>query len=145
MIVVYRPASLADLEVLTGFNTGLQRDQGSPQPLAEATLRQRMADWLSRGEYQAVLAERNGQPLGYALYRLEEAAIVLRHLYVAPEARRQGLGRAFYRQLRDHLWPADWPVRLDVLATNKRGQAFWAALGFETYSLTLQQQPTVRY
>jgi hypothetical protein len=36
MTVVYRQAGLADLEVLTGFNAGLQRDQGSPQPLAEA-------------------------------------------------------------------------------------------------------------
>ncbi len=145
MTLVYRPASLADLELLTRFNADLQRDQGSPQPLAEAALRQRLADWLSRGEYQAVLAERDGQSLGYALYRLEEAAIFLRHLYVAPEARRQGLGRAFYRHLREHLWPAAWPVRLDVLATNRRGQAFWAALGFEPYSLTLHQRPTATH
>jgi len=32
MTVVYRQASLADLDVLTGFNAGLQRDQGGPQP-----------------------------------------------------------------------------------------------------------------
>lgn len=145
MTPVYRPAGLADLEVLTDFNAGLQRDQGSPQPLTETALRQRLADWLSRGEYQAVLAERDGQSLGYALYRLEEAAIFLRHLYVAPKARRQGLGRAFYHHLRDQLWPADWPVRLDVLATNKRGRAFWASLGFETYSLTLHQRPTAAH
>jgi len=140
MTVVYRQASLADLEVLTGFNNaGLQRDQGSPQPLAEAALRQRMADWLSRGDYQAILAERDGQPLGYGLYRLEDTVIFLRHLYVVPEVRRQGLGRAFYRHLRNDLWPAGWPVQLKVLAANKHGQAFWAALGFETYSLTLRQ------
>lgn len=145
MIVVYRPASLADLEVLARLNAGLQRDQGSLQPLAEATLRQRMADWLGRGEYQAVLAERDGQSLGYALYRLEDQLIFLRHLYVAPEARRQGLGRAFYRHLRDERWPAGWPVQLNVLAVNERGQAFWAALGFETYSLTLHQRPTAAH
>lgn len=145
MTIVYRPASLADLAVLTGFNAGLQRDQGSPQPLAEATLRQRMADWLGRGEYQAILVERAGQSLGYALYRLEDQVIFLRHLYVLPEARRQGLGRTFYGHLRDQLWPADWLVRLDVLATNRRGQAFWAALGFEPYSLTLQQSPTAAH
>jgi len=139
MTVVYRPASLADLELLTGFNAGLQRDQGSPQPLAEAAIHQRMADWLRRAEYQAILAERGGQPLGYALYRLEDQLIFLRHLYVAPEARRQGLGRAFYHHLRDERWPAGWPVQLNVLAGNSRGQAFWTALGFETYSLTLRQ------
>jgi len=142
MTVVYRQAGLVDLEVLARLNGGLQRDEGGLRRLDDVTLRQRMADWLSSGEYQAVLAERDGHSLGYALFRLEEATIFLRHLYVAPEARRQGLGRALYRHLRDHLWPADWPVRLEVLATNKRGQAFWGALGFETFSLTLQQSPT---
>ncbi|GAC1036841.1 hypothetical protein thsps117_15980 [Pseudomonas sp. No.117] len=128
--------------MLTGFNAGLQRDEGSPQPLGEAALRQRLADWLSRGEYQAILVERDGQPLGYALYRLETARIYLRHLYVAPEARRQGLGRAFFGQLRDRLWPADLPVQLNVLAGNQTGRAFWAALGFAPFSLTLQRPPT---
>lgn len=128
--------------MLTGFNAGLQWDEGSPQPLGEAALRQRLADWLSRGEYQAILVERDGQPLGYALYQVETARIYLRHLYVAPEARRQGLGRAFFGQLRDQLWPADLPVQLNVLAGNQTGRAFWAALGFAPFSLTLQRPPT---
>ena len=139
MTVAYRQAGLADLEVLTDFNAGLQCDQGSPQPLAEAALRQRLADWLSNGDYQAILAERDGRPVGYALYRLEDEHIFLRHLYVVPAARRQGLGRAFYRHLQDEVWPAGWPVQLNVLAANSRGQAFWAAMGFETYCLTLRQ------
>lgn len=141
MTVVYRQAGLADLEILTAFNAGLQRDQGSPQPLAEAALRQRLAGWLSHGEYQAILAERDDQPVGYALYRLEDDRIFLRHLYVAPAARRQGLGRAFYGHLRDQLWPAGQPVQLNVLASNAPGQAFWRALGFAAFSLTLQQPP----
>ncbi|MXS17505.1 GNAT family N-acetyltransferase [Pseudomonas oryzihabitans] len=141
MTVVYRQAGLADLEVLTGFNAGLQRDQGSPQPLAEAVLRQRLADWLSEGTYQGILAERDDQPLGYALYCLKDERIFLRHFYIAPAARRQGLGRAFYHHLQDDLWPAGWPVQLNVLASNARGQAFWRTLGFEAFSLTLQQSP----
>lgn len=141
MTVVYRQAGLADLEVLTGFNAGLQRDQGSLQPLAEAALRQRLADWLNDGDYQAILAEKDGRPVGYALYRLEDERIFLRHLYVVPGARRQGLGRAFYDHLREQLWPADRPVQLNVLASNARGQDFWHALGFEAFSLTLQQWP----
>lgn len=139
MTVVYRQAGLSDIEVLTHFNAGLQRDQDSPQPLAEAALRQRLADWLSEGTYQGVVAERDGHPLGYALYCLEDDHIFLRHLYVVPAARRQGLGRAFYGHLRDRLWPADRPVQLNVLASNARGQAFWRALGFEAFSLTLRQ------
>lgn len=139
MTLVYRQAGLADLKVLTDFNAGLQCDQGSPQPLAEAALRQRLADWLSKGDYQAILAERDGRPVGYALYRLEDERIFLRHLYVVPAARRQGLGRAFYRHLQDEVWPAGWPVQLNVLAANSRGQAFWTAMGFETYCLTLRQ------
>ncbi|HAC68142.1 GNAT family N-acetyltransferase [Pseudomonas oryzihabitans] len=141
MPIIYRQAGLEDLEVLTGFNAGLQRDEGSPRPLAETALRHRLAGWLIDGTYQAVLAEQDGLPLGYALYRLQETSIFLRHLYVAPQARRQGLGRAFYGHLRHQLWPTDWPVQLNVLAGNRAGQAFWAALGFETFSLTLQQPP----
>ena len=103
--------------------------------------RRRLADWLSDGSYQGLVAERDGHPLGYALYRLEDDRIFLRHLYVAPEARRQGLGRALYGHLRDRLWPADRPVPLKVLASNVSGQVFWRALGFEAFSLTLQQSP----
>ena len=145
MTVVYRQASLADLEVLARLNSGLQRDEGNRKRLDDAALRRRMADWLRRGEYQAILAERDGQPLGYGLYRLEEQVIFLRHLYVMPEVRRQGLGRTFYHHLRDERWPAGWPVQLDVLAANSRGQAFWASLGFETYSLTLHQRPNAAH
>jgi ribosomal protein S18 acetylase RimI-like enzyme len=51
--------------------------------------------------------------------------------------RRQGLGRAAFDWLRSHQWRGA-RVRLDVLVGNETGIAFWKAMNFRDYSLTLE-------
>lgn len=43
--------------------------------------------------------------------------------------------------LRQHAWPTDTPVRLDVLAANTAAQRVWQAVGFADYCITMELAP----
>jgi GNAT superfamily N-acetyltransferase len=102
-----------------------------------ADLETRMAEWL-RGEYRAVLFEDSGQPIGYALFRRDAEYVYLRQFYICPEQRRRGLGRAALAWLQQHAWAGETRVRVEVLIGNTVAIAFWRAVGFEDYCLTLE-------
>jgi ribosomal protein S18 acetylase RimI-like enzyme len=65
--------------------------------------------------------------------------VYLRQFYVPLELRRQGIGRAAIEHLRAHYWQDRPRIRLDVLCGNATGIAFWRAVGFEDYCLTLER------
>lgn len=104
----------------------------------EYRLTARMAGWLG-GVYEAVLFEDGGPPAGYALYRRDPEHVYLRQFYVRPECRRQGVGRAAIGWLRRHAWGGA-RVRVEVLVGNAAGVAFWRAVGFRDYALSLELQ-----
>jgi len=135
----YRRATAADVPALAAMNRQLIRDEGHRNPMTVAELADRMAGWLA-GEYEAVLFEEGGSPVGYALYRRQPEYVYLRHLFVRPEDRRRGVGRAAVGWLRRHAW-AGGRVRVEVLVGNAAGVAFWRALGFADYGLTLELEP----
>ncbi|MCP3985449.1 MAG: GNAT family N-acetyltransferase [bacterium] len=63
------------------------------------------------------------------------------HLYVAPEARRGGFGRALVEEAFGWLRLAGAVrVELEVARDNPEGQAFWAAIGFTQVALVLERQ-----
>lgn len=135
----YRQATAADAPALAEMNWQLIRDEGHRNPMTVAELAARMAGWLGR-EYEAVLFEEAGSPVGYALYRREPEYVYLRHLFVRRDCRRRGVGRAAVGWLRRQTWPGR-RVRVDVLVGNAAGVAFWRALGFADYCLTLELEP----
>jgi len=102
----------------------------------------RMTSWLG-GEYHAVLFEESGQAFGYALYCREPEYVYLRQFYVVPEQRQRGVGRAAIAWLRENAWRGE-RVRLEVLVGNAVGIAFWRALGFKDYCLTLEMESLSR-
>ena len=104
-----------------------------------AELETRMRDWLA-GDYVATLFTRDGQLVGYALWRDEPEWLHLRHFFVARELRRQGIGREAFRQLAEVIWPPGKRVRVSVLVGNKPGLAFWRSVGFVDYDLTLEME-----
>lgn len=97
----------------------------------------RMAAWLA-GEYRAVLFEEAGQATGYALFRHDAEHVYLRQFFICADQRRRGLGRAAMIWLREHAWAGEDRVRVEVLVGNTAGIAFWRAVGFRDYCLTLE-------
>jgi GNAT superfamily N-acetyltransferase len=135
--LVIRLATAADAPLLAEMNYRLIRDEGHRNRMTIPELRERMEVWL-RGEYQATVIESDGAPVGYALFRREPEFVYLRHFFVEPEYRRRGIGRAALAWLRANTW-ADAPrIRLDVLVGNAAGIAFWRAVGFRDYCLTME-------
>lgn len=140
MAIDIRPATPADAALLAEMNAQLIRDEGHRNPMTPAELEQRMAGWLASGEYQAVVFAASGEVAGYALYCFEPEHVYLRQFFVRREYRRRGVGRAAIEWLRQHAWGDRPRVRLDVLVTNAGGRAFWRAVGFEDYCVTMESE-----
>jgi ribosomal protein S18 acetylase RimI-like enzyme len=103
----------------------------------------------ARSRFGALIAEQDGQPVGYALfypaYDTDHAArgFYLQDLYVVPEARRQGVGRALMAAVA-RACEADGGcyVFWNALPENRAGLAFYHAIGArEEKILTLSLQP----
>lgn len=134
----YRRATLDDVGVLAQLNQQLIRDEGHRNRMTLPELEERMTGWLA-GDYEAVLLEREGRPVGYALFRREPESVYLRQFFVAPECRRQGIGREALKWLSEDVWAGAQRVRIDVLVGNEAGVAFWRAVGFRDYCITMER------
>jgi ribosomal protein S18 acetylase RimI-like enzyme len=132
----WRFASEDDAPALAGMNEQLIADEGHHNPMNRVQLERRMRGWLG-SEYRAVLFERAGQVVAYALYRDDEwGRVRLRQFFVARHTRRQGIGSEALRLFRESV-VSDRRVLLEVLADNTAGKAFWLANGFQEYAVTL--------
>jgi predicted acetyltransferase len=134
----YRQATVADAPTLAAMNGQLIRDEGHRNRMTPAELEARMAGWLG-GEYQAVLFEDAGRPVGYALSRRDPEFVYLRQFFVLSEHRRRGVGRSAIAWLCRHAWGGA-RVRVEVLVGNAAGVAFWRSVGFADYCLTLERE-----
>ncbi|MDB6023558.1 MAG: GCN5-related N-acetyltransferase [Pedosphaera sp.] len=100
----------------------------------------RMKGWLS-ADYTAIVFEDASEVVAYALFREQSEEIHLRHLFVVPARRRMGIGRQALQILRLHFWPSSKRLTVDVLTSNKSAVAFWLAMGFSEYCMTLEILP----
>ena len=82
--------------------------------------------------------ELDGTAVGYVLFCTEPEFVYLRQFYVEVEHRRRGIGRAALKWLRESVWTDAARIRLDVLVGNAAGIAFWRAVGFRDYCLTME-------
>src|SRR5262245_16735678 len=105
-----------------------------------AELEQRMKSWLA-SEYVAVIFEDGKEVVAYALYREQSQEIYLRQLFVVRNRCRQGFGRRAVEILRSNFWPPNKRLTVDVLVQNTAAVAFWRAVGYKDYSLTLEILP----
>jgi ribosomal protein S18 acetylase RimI-like enzyme len=133
----YRSATSSDASLLAAMNQHLIRDEHHRNPMNLGELEQRMAGWL-QGEYRAVVFEREDEPAGYALFRVEPDYVYLRQFFVKPDMRRQGIGRAAIDWLVKNVWNEIRRVRLEVLVENKSAIEFWRAIGFRDYAVTME-------
>ena len=124
---------------------------GEPEryrPLEPGALEAWMADFFRKDEATGVLAERDGEVLGYALGRLASSEgnpflLPSRTLYVdqvgvAAAARRRGIGRALMAAIEAsaETLGAD-AVVLDVRGFNEAARAFYESLGYSEARRTM--------
>ena len=135
----YRFATQEDAAILAVLNQQLIRDEGHHNPMNLSQLTERMAGWLG-GEYRAVVLEEHSSPVGYALFRHDPEHVYLRQLFVLPERRRNGIGRAALQWLWTNAWPGVQRLRIDVLVGNTTAREFWQSVGFREYCVTMEAQ-----
>jgi GNAT superfamily N-acetyltransferase len=140
----HRPATLADTPLLAAFNYQLIRDEGHRNPMTVPELEVRMRGWLASGLYRGEVFYDGREAVAYALFREGETDIELRHFFVARHRRREGLGRRAMHLLFDEVWPRRKRRTVSVLTRNEAGVAFWRALGYSDYALTLEILPPDR-
>ena len=140
----YRRATLADVPLLAEWNRQLIQDEGHRNRMTLPELQARMRGFLE-GEYTAILFEQEGAPaavpVAYALYRQDADSLYLRHFFVERSHRRQGIGRQAMALLRQEIWPPDTRITVEVLVHNRAAHAFWRAVGFQDYAVTLELLP----
>jgi predicted acetyltransferase len=137
----FRKATRADCALLAELNHQLIRDEGHRNTMTVSELEQRMKDWIE-SDYVGILFEDNSELVAYALFREQSDEIYLRQLFVVRTHRRQGVGRKAMQILFSQIWPKGKRRTVEVLSTNVAGVAFWRAIGYSDYVLTLEMMPT---
>ena len=135
-----RPATLDDCAHLAELNHQLIRDEGHRNPMTVPQLEQRIRGFI-KGEYRAVIFEECGETVAYALYSESADEVYLRQLFVVRHRRRKGIGRRAVEILRTQVWPKTKRLTVEVLLANTTAIAFWRAVGYVDYALTLEIMP----
>lgn len=138
--MTFRRATLDDCTLLAELNHQLIHDEGHRNKMTVPELEQRIRNWL-QSEYAAIIFEECREVVAYALYREEPEELYLRQLFVVRNRRRQGIGRAAMEILRTQIWPKNKRLTVSVLIQNTAALAFWRAMGYTDYSLTLEVLP----
>jgi predicted acetyltransferase len=136
----FRRATLDDCALLAELNHQLIRDEGHRNKMPVPELEQRMRGWLST-DYSAVIFEMDGEFVAHALYWEQPGEIYLRQLFVVRNRRRKGIGSEAVKILRTKIWPANRRLTVAVLVQNTAAVAFWRAVGYKDYCLTLEILP----
>jgi len=144
--IIVRIAARPDLDAIARLWLGLvdyhqQLDPRLPPAAPDGARRYaaRIEDRLDDSSMRVLVAERDGRIVGYVLAMVvdlmsdlfvHETCGFVADIYVASEARRDGVGRALVDQLL--LWFYDQGIEYyewHVAAHNRAGQAFWQAVG----------------
>lgn len=103
--ITIRPATSADGETFLALVDALADYEDLARPTAEARARLLADAFGERPRIDVYLGEWDGEPVAYAIVLetyssfLALPTLYLEDLFVVPEARRHGLGRAFFRFL----------------------------------------------
>ncbi len=125
----HRPANESDLDLLAIWNKQLIEDEGHDNSMTVTQLRERMSDWL-KGDYRVVVFSSTSTPSAYAIFQDRDDHIYLRQFFVDRAQRRCGIGKEALVILKNCILPHTKSVRLEVMAWNENGLAFWKASGF---------------
>ena len=141
--MLHRFATPEDAPILGELNHQLIQDEGHRNRMTVPELIDRMRGWL-RTDYRASIFEDDSGILAYALYLEEKTQLYLRQFFVQRHKRRTGIGRECISFLYSEVWPKDKRLTVVVLCQNQAGVAFWRAVGFADYCLTLEIYPGLK-
>ncbi len=135
-MIKVRPATPADVPVILRFVRELAAFEREPDAVTATEAMLAAALFGEHPAAEAVLAERDGEPLGFALFFHNfstwegRRGLYLEDLYVTPAARGQGAGAALLRHLAA-LAVARGCARFEwsVLDWNEGAIAFYRAMG----------------
>lgn len=89
------------------------------------------------------IAERTGEPLGYAAGTLRPSGCVVGPVYTVPEHRHEGVGRALLEAVQRWASGTGVPiVDISVAVGNDAGVAFLESLGYEARRTLMSLTPT---
>ena len=131
-------AKRSEAPLLAELNFQLDQDEPHPHPLPLTELTERMVRWIETSEYEVLVFRRRDQVAGYAVWRVEDRGAYLRHFFICRDQRRLGLGRAAMKQLCRDVFPKDRPIQIEVVVRNQAGIAFWRAIGFRDFGLSME-------
>jgi GNAT superfamily N-acetyltransferase len=134
----FRYAVTNDIPILAQMNRQLIVEEKHRNNMTMPELVERMRGFLA-GEYKAVVFEQDGKIVGHALYRRDPEWFYVRQFFVQPTHRRRGIARAAVQWMMKNSWQGSPRVRLDVLAWNPDGIAFWRAIGFTDYCISMEK------
>ena len=78
------------------------------------------------------MAEENNSIIGFVHASIEEDRASLHRIYLDPEHQGKGIGSKMYEKAENELKTKAEEIKLEVLAENKKGNAFYDKKGFET-------------
>lgn len=134
--ILVRAAEPADGDTLLTLIDALADYESLPRP--DAAARRRLVDHAFGPDryFWALVAERGGQPVGYALYFftyssfLAQPTLYLEDIFVLPEHRGAGAGKALMRRLFQEAVAKDCGrMEWQVLDWNEPSIAFYQRLG----------------
>lgn len=141
LTMTWRVATAPDCPLLGALNHQLIADEHHPDPMTIAELAERMRGFMAGG-YTAILFEKGDEVVAYALYHpFEKTDLYLHQFFVVRGKRREGLGRQAVELLFAEVFPTGKRVVVTALSHNRRALAFWHAVGFSDYCVSLERLP----
>jgi GNAT superfamily N-acetyltransferase len=151
---MWRLARTDDDDAIVAMCLALVAEDPWPEPVHEPQVRRTLATLRSEpARGRAVVAEVAGQIAGYALLvefwsnEFGGEVCIVDEVYVRPEYRNHGVGRALFDQL--HAGTALWPgpavaVGLEVTTGNVRARAWYQRIGFSGSNTVLHRRRAAR-
>lgn len=146
--IVVRRAGLRDVDDILPLWEEMMRFHAALDPRLEvgpegaSYMRRVFREWLRSEDCRVLVAEAEGEIVGYIVGRVADNPPVFRlrtyghisDICVAPEWRRRGVGRRLYGALREWFKEEGLSVvQLNAAHRNPTSLAFWRAMGFEDY------------
>ncbi len=127
-----RPANIDDVETILNFIHQLAEYENLSEEVETSRENILQYGFSERPIFYTLLAEdENGEPVGFALYYLSFSTFVskptlyVEDLFVLPESRGQGIGKAFFREL------------IEIAKKRGYGRVEWSVLDWNDKAINL--------